>query len=327
MSHRLPSVLGALTAVGMVLAAPIGFAQEFPARPVRILSAYPTGVSPDLAARILAERLGHLWGRTVLVEPRPGANGYLAVNALKKANADGHDLLLVGNAHLTINPTLLKDIPYDAVADFVPVSMIYRAPFFIWVATNAPFRTVGELVAAAQANPERVSYSTPYVGSPPHLGGAMLASFSGTKMLAVHFKEGSQVYTSIANGDVTFALGTTGSTASLAKAGRLRALATGSPQRLPSAPDVPTVREGGGPAGYEIDSWVAIVAPRGTPPAIVRRIGEDVGRALAEPEVRERYRGLGVDAVSNNSSELAELIRVDLRRNAELVKRIGVTAE
>ena len=316
-----------LLGVLLLLATQISFAQEFPARPVRILSPYPTGISPDVATRIVAERLGKLWSRTVIVEPRPGAHGYLAVNAFKKANADGHELLLVGNAHLAINPTLLKDIPYDPVADFVPVSMIYRAPFFIWVATNAPFRTVGDLVAAAKASPERVSYSTPYVGSPPHLGGAWLATLTGTKMLAVHFKEGAQVYGSIVNGDITYALGTTGSAASLVKAGRLRPLAITSPQRAPSEPDVPTVRESGGPADYEIDSWIALVAPRGTPPAIVRRLSEDVGRALSDPEVRERFRALGVEAVASSSSELAELIRVDLRRYAEVVKRSGITAE
>ena len=302
-------------------------AQTYPAKLVRIVSPYPTGITPDTAARLVADRLSKSWGQQVVVEPRPGANGFIAIGAAKKAAADGHELLLVGNAHLTINPHVFKSIPYDPEGDFLPVSLIYRAPFFLVVAADGPYRSIQDLVAAARARPDTVTYSTPYVGSPPHLGGAMLAALTDTKMQAVHFKEGPAIYTSVANGDVAFSVATSGSAGPLVRAGRLKLLALAAPERLASQPDVPTVKEAGGPAGYEVEAWVGLVAPRGTPPEIVRRIGADVASALADPEVRERYRNLGIQPVASSSGEMLDLIRADLGRTGDIVKRAGMQPE
>jgi tripartite-type tricarboxylate transporter receptor subunit TctC len=163
----------------MVLAAPQAAAQAYPSRSVRIVSPYPPGISPDVATRVVAERLAKAWGQQVLVEPRPGANGFIAIAQAKKAAADGHEFLLVGNAHLAINPNLFRTVPYDTEQDFAPISLIYRAPFFIVASRLGPFKTVKDLVAAAKAHPDRLGYSTPYVGSPPHLGGALLAHLTG----------------------------------------------------------------------------------------------------------------------------------------------------
>jgi len=311
----------ALGAAGSVVA------QSYPTKPVHIVSPYPTGISPDVAARLVGERLSKAWGQPVVVEPRPGANGFIAIGAAKKATPDGHELLLVGNAHLTINPHVFKNIPYDPEHDFIPVSLIYRAPFFVVVAANGPYRTLHDLVAAARANPERITYSTPYVGSPPHLGGAMLAALTDTKMQAVHFKEGPQIYTSVANGDVSFSVASAGSATPLIKAGRLKFLAIAAPERLASQPDVPTVKEAGGPAEYEVESWVGFVAPRGTPPELARRIVADVAAALADPELKERYRNLGLEPVATSGAAMAELIRTDLRRNGDIVKRAAIQPE
>jgi len=311
------------------MAAPAAFSShaQYPSKVVRIVSPYPTGISPDISARLVAEKLSRYWGQQVIVDPRPGANGFTAFGAVKKAPADGHELQLVGNAFMTINPALIKGLPYDAENDYVPLSLISRSPFFIWVATDSPYRTVKDMVAAAKADPKKIIYSTPYVGSPPHLGGAMLAQMTGTQMLAVHFKEGPAMFTSIVNGDVTFNVSTIGSATPLLKAGRLRALASASAQRDPNMPDVPTVPEAGGPAGYEVEVWVGFVAPRGTPADIVNKLSTDIGRALAEPDVREKYKGLGIIPVATTSAEMANLIRTDLKKNAELVQRIGIKPE
>jgi tripartite-type tricarboxylate transporter receptor subunit TctC len=314
-------------AVVLLLALTAWQAQAFPTKPVKIVSAYPTGITPDTAARLVAERMSRSLGQSVLIEPRPGGNGFIAIGAAKKGVADGHELLLLGNAHLTINPRVFRSIPYDPEADFVPVSLIYRAPFFIVVSADGPFRTIQDLIAAAKARPESVAYSTPYVGSPPHLGGAMLAALTDTKMQAIHFKEGPQIYTSVANGDVGFSIATVGSAAPLVKAGRLRLLAIAASERLAAQPDVPTVKELGGPVGYEVESWVGFVAPRGTPAEAVRRLGAEVTAALADAELKERYRNLGVEPVSTTSAQMLELIRADLRRTGDVVRRAGIQPE
>ena len=303
------------------------FAQEFPNKPVRIISAFPSGRSPDFAARIVAERLTKLWSQPVIVEPRPGANGFLAIGAVKTAPADGYTLLLASNGHLSINPSLLRDIPYDAERDFVPVSLLYRAPFFVYVSATGPFRTIQDLVVAAKAAPQRITYSTPYIGSPPHLGGATLAHLSGTEMLAVHFKEGAQIYTLVASNEISFTMATKASGAALVRAGRLRMIAAATSNRIASESDIPTIREAGGPEGVDLNSWVGLVAPRGVPADVVRRIGADIARALADPELTERFRGLGVDPAPVASAEFAALIRVDIMRNREVIKRVGITPE
>lgn len=325
--QRLPLLaLSALT--GAFLAAlPDAGAQGFPNKPVRIISVYPTGISPDIATRVVADKLSRAWNQPVVVESRPGANGFIAINAARQAPADGYTLLLVGNAHMAINPYLFKSVPYDVETDFAPISTLYRAPFFLVVSATGPFKTVQDLIAAARAKPEQVTYSTPYVGSPPHLGGAALAHLTDTKMLAVHYKEGAQLYTSIANGDISFSIGTIGSITPLVKAGKLKILAIAAQLRLAIEPNVPTIEEAGGPKGLVVESWIGLVAMRGTPPEIVRRISEDMEKVMAEPEVKERLRNDGMVATAITRGDLSQLIRSDGKAYSELIKRIGLKAE
>ena len=302
-------------------------AQSYPTKIVRVTSPYPTGISPDISARLIADKLSRYWGQQVLVEARPGGNGFIALGAVKKAAPDGYDLLYVGNAFVTINPVLFKSVPYDPEADFAPISTVYRGPFFFWVSTKSPYRSIQDIIEVAKKNPEKVAYSTPYVGSPPHLGGAMLAHLSGTRMLAVHFKEGPAIYTSVANGDVAFTLSSPGSAAAMVKAGLVRNIAAASNERNPDAPDVPTVREAGGPAGVEVFAWTGFMAPRGTPPDIINRVAMDVARALAEPDVRERFKALGVIPTPSAPSEMGNLIKTELRTNLDVIRKSGITAE
>ena len=318
-----------LTTIGALAfaACTAAFAQAYPAKPVRITSPYPTGISPDISARLMAEKLSRYWGQPVIVEPRPGANAFIAFGVVKKAAPDGYDLLLVGDSHLTINPHLFKSLPYDPENDFAPIGLTYRAPFFIWIASNSPYRTVQDLIADAKKDPNKVSYSTPYTGSPPHLGGAMLAQMSGTNMLAVQFKEGPALYTSVANGDVTFTISTIGSATAMLKSGHLKGLAAASPQRSPDLPNLPTVQESGGPAGYEVDTWVGVVAPKGTPADVIGRLSADINRAMAEPDVRERHKALGIQPVTSSPADMANAIRTNLKKNADIVRRAGIQPE
>jgi tripartite-type tricarboxylate transporter receptor subunit TctC len=316
-----------LLAGAALAAASSAFSQTFPTKPVRIISPYPNGLTPDIAARAVADRLSRTWSQPVIVEPRPGANGFIAIGAAKKAAPDGHELLLAGQAHLSINPNIFPKAPYDAEQDFVPLSQIYRTPFFIAVAAAGPYKSVADLIAAAKTSQKKLSYSSPYVGSPPHLGAALFAHLIGAEMVHVPFKDGAQIYISVANGDVDWALGSVGSVLPLLKAGKLKLIAFAQKTRLPEYPDVPTVSEAGGPAGYEVDTWVSLVAPRGTPAELAQRISSDIAAALADGAIRERFKGIGVDPVPSTPAQLAELIRSDKKAYGEIVKRAGVKAE
>jgi tripartite-type tricarboxylate transporter receptor subunit TctC len=308
-------------------AAAIALAQPFPAKTVRMTAPYSSGSGPTVFMRVLADKLSTLWGRQAIVEARPGASGFIAVEAVKNAAPDGYELLVVSNAHVTINPALYKKLPYDPEKDFVPVATLFNTPFFITVSTSGPYQSVPALIAAAKAQPDGLTFGTPYVGSPGHLGGALFASLTGTKMTFVHFKDQSQLFVSLAANDLAWTLASVGTSMSFTKAGRIKFLALAAKQRLKSLPEVPTVEEAGGPAGYEVDSWLALLAPRGTPPELVRRINGDVNKVLADPDMLERMQVLGFEAFPSTPEQLAELIRTDTKKYGDLVRRTGATAD
>ncbi len=302
-------------------------AQQFPARVVKISTPYSAGIGPDLFMRSLAEILQKEWGQGVVVEARPGGNGFIAIEAVKKATPDGHELLVLANSHLTINPVLFKNAPYDPVTDLVPIVGLYRAPFFVAVAANGPYQSVRELIAGAKANPGRLSYGTPYVGSPSHLGNAIFEHQTGTQMIHVPFKDTLQIFTSIANGDVTWAIATAASTAPMVKAGRVKLIAVAAKSRLATHPEVPTVEEAGGPKEFVVEAWLALLGPRGMSPEVVRKLNADVQKALAVPEMRKRFENLGFEPYSAAPDQISATIRAELKANEEVIRRVGAKAD
>ena len=288
---------------------------------------HSSGVAPSIFMRLLAEKLSVQWGKQVIVENRPGASGFIAIEAVKNAARDGHELLALANSHLTINPALYRKLPYDPEQDFVPVCITEYAWFFITVATNGPYQTVPALIAAAKAKPGAVIYSSSYVGSPSHLGAAQLEYLTGTKMVHVPFKDQAQMYIGIANGDIHWAFSTIGSALPLINAGRIKPIAVAARKRVASAPEIPTVEEAGGPKDFQIDSWVGLVAPRGTPMEVVRKINTDVNKLMSDPEVLDRMKLFGFEPAVVTPQEMAAIIRSDMARNAEIVRRTGATAE
>jgi len=328
-------LLGVRLAAGLVLCASLlcafapatARAEAFPTRTVRITMPHSSGSGPAVFMRLIADKLAAAWGQQVLVETRPGASGAIAIEAVKNAPPDGHELLVVADSHMTINPALYKNLPYDPQRDFVPVALVFRAYFFITVSTRGPYQSVPELIAAARAHPGTISYGSSYVGSPSHLGAADFEYRTGTKMVHVPYKEQPQMYVAIANGDLDWAFSTIGSALPLTKAGRIRLIALAARTRLPSAPDIPTIEEAGGPAGFEFVSWIGLAAPRGTPPEIVRKINADVNQVQTLPDVRERMRTFGYEPAPVTPAQMAELIRSDTIKNAETVKRSGAVPD
>jgi tripartite-type tricarboxylate transporter receptor subunit TctC len=327
MSETKATLCCMILAVAAWTSAPPARAHAFPSKTVKITMPHSSGTAPAIFMRLMADKLSKAWGQQVVVENRPGASGFIAIEAMRAAARDGHELLVVANSHMTINPSLYKKLPYDPQKDFVPAALVLRASFFVTVATSGPYQSLPVLIAAAKADPGRITYSSSYVGSPSHLGAADFEYRTDTRMVHVPYKDQSQMYVAIANRDIDWAFSSIGSALPLIKAGRLKVIALAAKERSPIAPDVPTVEEAGGPAGFEIDSWLAVVAPRGTPAEAVRRINADVNRLLADAEVLERMKIFGFEPIQATPEQIAELIRADTARNAEIVRRSGATAD
>ena len=303
------------------------WAQTFPNKTVRITSPFSTGIGPDLFARALADTLQKEWGQPVVVESRPGANGFIAIDALKKSAPDGHELLILADSHLAINPSLFKKLPYNVETDMTPVGGLYRTFFFVAVKSDGPYQSILQLIAGAKANPGKLTYGSPYVGSPSHLGNAVFDFETGTQTIHVPYKEQLQIFTSIANGDLTWAIATAASTTAMVKAGRVKLIAVAANKRLPSHPEVPTVEEAGGPKDFVVAAWLALLAPQGTPQNIVRKISADTQKALSNPDMKKRIDALGFEAMPSGPEQIAEMIRTANRKNAEIIKRVGATAD
>ena len=217
LSRRAGLALGLAAALGCV--PQLASAQAFPSKPVRIITPFPVGGGPDGVARLVADKLSKSWGQPVVVENRPGGNGFIAIDAFKRGAKDGHDLIVLDNVHLAAYPSLFKKLPYDTAKDFDPLLPLFRTYFFFTVGTNSPYKTVADVVADAKARPGKLNYGSWSVGNPVHLGSELFESMTGTQMEHVIFKETTQLYTSVATGELAFALGS----AATAGGDRLRA--------------------------------------------------------------------------------------------------------
>jgi 3-(3-hydroxy-phenyl)propionate hydroxylase len=295
-------------------------AQAYPTRPVRILTAFPAGSGPDVALRVVAERLAKKWSQPVIVENRPGGNGFIAIHALKQAAPDGHDLIQLDSNHLTTHPHTFSKLPYDPQKDLEPIRPLFRNNFFIAVAKDSPYKSLDDIVAAAKAKPGQLSYGSWFNGSPGHLGGLRLQKLKGIEMLHVPYKEMSQLYAAVAVQEVQWALGSAASAGPLEKAGKLRFIAAAGPSRSKAYPDTPSVDEAASTKGYEVSSWTGLFAPKGTPKALREKISADILEAVKSPEVVERYRAFDYEIFDAGPDAYAEAIRRQTQSWSEIIK-------
>lgn len=320
----LPLTRRAAIAVLLLTAAvSLAHAQEFPTKPVRIITPFPVGSGPEGVTRLVADKLSRMWGKPVVVENKPGGNGFIAIDAFKRGATDGHDLIQLDNVHLSAYPHLFKKLPYDAQKDFDPLLPVFKAYFFVTASTNSKYKTLGDLIAGAKANPGQLNYGSWSIGNPAHLGSALFATATGTEMQHVVYKETTQLYTGVASGEIDFALGTSATTGPLYRAGKLKFLAIASPKRLPAFKDVPTVAEAGGPAGFEVSGWTAIAAPKGLPKGVTEKIQHDIEKALAEPDVREKFASFGYEPFTLTRDQFHQYIQSESIRFAAIVKKTG----
>jgi tripartite-type tricarboxylate transporter receptor subunit TctC len=287
--HAVSTFLSALLTGFVVTAASVASAQTFPVRPVRVVTPFPAGSGPEVALRLVADKLSKLWGKPVVVDNRPGASGFIAIEAIKRAAPDGHELLQMENAQMAAQPFLFKKLPYELLRDLEPVTPIFRNYFFVTVPSVSPFKTMADLTAAAKSGPGQVTYGSWFIGSPGHIGATMLEAASATKMTHVAYKEMSQLYVAVANREVDWAFSSAASAGAMQGVGKTRYLAVAVPQRVAGFPDVPTVGEAGGPAGFELSAWTALLAPKGTCKAIVEKIQNDVAGVLAQQDIKDKF--------------------------------------
>ncbi|HSV58975.1 MAG TPA: tripartite tricarboxylate transporter substrate binding protein [Variovorax sp.] len=320
-------ILAALAAATLTAIPVQAQAQDFPTKPVRILTPFPVGSGPEGVVRLLADKLSRAWGQPVTVENRPGGNGFIAIDAFKRGAKDGHDLIQLDNVHLVAYPYLFKKLPYDPVKDFEQIDPLFRTNFFFTVATDSKYKTVGQVVADAKAHPGALNYGSWSVGNPVHLGSALFESVTGTQMTHVIYKETTQLYTGVSTNELSFALGTLGSTLALQRAGKLRYIAVAAPQRHPAYPDVPTVAESGGPAGFEVTGWTTLAAPPGLPRAVSDKIRRDVEKALADPDFKTKFAAFGYEPFPVTNEQFQKFVASESQRFAAVIKAAKVSLD
>jgi tripartite-type tricarboxylate transporter receptor subunit TctC len=323
---RLAVIAGALAAALWAGGTP-SLAQDYPNRTVRVMTPLSAGTGVDAIMRLVAVKLSAKWGQPVVMENRPGASGFIALRAAKQEAPDGYTIVLVSEAHVAINPAIFPNMPYDPEKDFVPITRLFTTPFFALASSKGPYNSLAALLDAAKANPGKISYGTPSIGSPMYFAPVLLQSLTGTDMLHVPFKELPQIFTSVATGDVTWVMASPSSFMGPYKAGLVKPLAVAAKQRLPDYPDVPTFEEEGGPKGFEFFSWGGILALKGTPPAIVKKIADDVREALGDPEIVSRLKMLGVQPAPLTPEEFAKSIAADVQKNKALAQARNIRAD
>lgn len=295
----------------------------WPTRQVRIITPFPVGAGPEGVVRLLADKLSRKWGQPVIVENRPGGNGFIAIDAFKRGATDGHDLIQLDNVHLSAYPHLFRKLPYDTAKDFEPLVPLFKTYFFVTTAANSKYRNVADLMADAKANPGKLNYGSWSVGNPVHLGSALFDNIAGTDMQHVIYKETSQLYTGVASGELAYALGTSATAGPLYRAGKLKFLAIAGPQRLPGYKDVPTVAEAGGPKNFEVSGWTAIAAPKGLPKAVTDKIQADIQQALSEADVKEKFVSFGYEPFAPTRDQFHQYIQTESTRFADIIKKAG----
>lgn len=317
-----------LTAFGLALAplpALAADAASFPGKPVRIINPFPVGGGPDGVARLLADKLSRTWGQPVTVENRPGGNGFIAIDAWKRGAKDGTDLLILDTSHLAVYPSLMKHVPYDPVKDFDALLPLFKTYFFFTVAANSKYNSVADIIADAKANPGKLNYGSWSVGNPVHLGSVMFENLTATNMEHVIFKETSQLYASVATGELHWALGSAATAGPMYHAGKIKLLAVTSPKRLATFPDIPTVRESGGPKNFEISGWNAVAVPPGLPAGVASKIRQDIVDALKSPEMTEKFKSFGYEPMPATRAEFSAYVKAESKRFGDVIRAANIT--
>jgi len=301
-------------------------AQPYPARPVTFIVPFPPGGGTDISARTVAAKLAAKWGQSVVAENRAGAAGILGADAVARARPDGYTLLIANVGTQSINPSLYPKLPYNPDTAFTPISLICELPFVLMASPSFAPNTVKELVTYARANPEKVTFASSGQGGSPHLTAEIFQLATGTRLTHVPYKGGGPAMTDLMAGHVDLLFASVLEGSGHIKAGKLKGLAVSHARRSPALPDVPTLAEAG-VKGAESGSWIALLAPAGTPAAIIGKVAADVKEVVAAADTREKLIAQGAVPQASTPAELQALIDADLGRYGRIIRDKGLKAE
>jgi len=322
-SHRVVPLLLPAFCIG---AMGVASAQTYPAKPVRVIIAYPPGGGVDFVGRLLAQKLTESWGQQVLVDSRAGGGGNIGTQIASKAPADGYTLLLSPLGPLVINPSLFSKLPFDPARDFDPVTTVISALNLLVVHPSLPVKSVKELIALAKAKPGQLKFASSSHGNTDHLAGELFKSMTGVNMLHVPYKGGAPATMDLIAGQVEVFFGPLQNVAPHIQAGKLRSLAATSAKRWPSMPDLPTIAESGVP-GFEVDNWYGLLTPVKAPKEIIASLNADVGKVLQLPDVKERLASNGMIPFPSSPEQFAAHMKVETAKWAKVVKESGARVD
>ncbi|MCE7506791.1 tripartite tricarboxylate transporter substrate binding protein [Polynucleobacter sp. IMCC30063] len=307
-----------------VAQAPTG--NTFPTRTVTLVVPFPPGGGTDVGARLIAQKLSAKWGQSVVVENKGGAAGMVGSDYVSKAKPDGYTLLVGNVGTLSINPSLYKKMPYDAEKAFTPISMIAELPFFLLVNPNFPAKSIKELIALAKAKPGKVSYASSGSGGGPHIAAEVFEKMANIQLLHVPYKGGGPAAADVMAGHVDMYFATVLESLGAVKTGKFTALGVSTLTRSPALPDLPTIAESGVP-GYDSGSWIGVVAPAGTPVAIIDKVANDMRDVIAEPDTRQTLIQQGATPLSLSPAAFKARIENDRQRYSKVIKDANIQIE
>jgi tripartite-type tricarboxylate transporter receptor subunit TctC len=322
--------ISALLAAGIALAVGVAWlpaqAQSYPSKPIRYVVPYPPGGTTDIISRLIAQKLTESFGQPVIVENKAGAGGVVGTDSVAKAIPDGYTILMGSAGPLTINPSLLKNIPYDPIRDFAPITTVAVVPSMLVVNPSVPANSVQDLIALAKARPGRLSFASTGNGGAPHLGGELFKLATNTDILHVPYKGSSPAVNDLLGGQISMMFEQIPAVLPHVKSGKLRALGVGGARRSPALPDTPTISEAGVP-GFAVSTWFGVLAPGGTPAPIVSKLNAEIVRILNAPEMREKLTALGAELETSTPEQFAAMIKAEIDKWAQVIRKSGVKAD
>jgi tripartite-type tricarboxylate transporter receptor subunit TctC len=318
----MPWIVSVVTALLILCAAPAQ-AQNYPAKPIHVFVPYAPGGIADIASRILGAKLTEAWGQQVVVENKPGGNGFIAMTAAAKAAADGYTMVMATGGDVAINPAMFKDMPYDVERDLAPIAQVSDAPLVLAAHAATPYKTVSDVIAAAKAQPGRISVASPGNGSINQIVIEWMALNTGTRFQHIPYKGGAPAAAALAAGDIPLGVLASSSVAPHVKSGRVRVLAVTMAKRSRLNPEWPTLQEEG-VKDVDASNWTALFAPKGTPQPIIDKLNAEVVKILNMPDVKERFAGGGVDTIPSSAADLDARVKQDLVRFRTIVEKANI---